>query len=87
MRIIEGYALSLVGNDYFVVEEGMDVSDNIYPISDVAARVWEHIVDRDFRISSVAKFLTEECDYDILTAQVNAHEMVKEWQEAGFIEE
>lgn len=87
MRIREGYALSLVGNDYFVVEEGMDVSDNIYPVSDIAAKVWDHIMDRDFSVSSIAKFLTNECDYDILTAQVNADEMVKEWQEAGFIEE
>lgn len=87
MRIREGYSLSLVGNDYFVVEEGMDVSDNIYPLSDIAARVWEYVMERDFRVSSVAKFLTNECDYDILTAQVNADEMVKEWLEAGFIEE
>ncbi len=87
MRIIEGYTLSLVGNDYFVVEEGMDISDNIYPVSEIAARVWEHVVDREFRVSSVAKFLTDECDYDILTAQSNAHDLVKEWQEAGFIEE
>ncbi len=87
MRIREGYSLSFVGNDYFVVEEGMDVSDNIYPLSDIAARVWEYVMERDFRVSSVAKFLTNECDYDILTAQVNADEMVKEWLEAGFIEE
>lgn len=87
MRIREGYSLSLVGNDYFVVEEGMDVSDNIYPLSDIAAKVWEYVIERDFRVSSVAKFLTNECDYDILTAQVNADEMVKEWLEAGFIEE
>ncbi|MBP3419755.1 MAG: PqqD family peptide modification chaperone [Marinifilaceae bacterium] len=87
MRIREGYSLSLVGNDYFVLEEGMDVSDNIYPLSDIAARVWEYVMERDFRVSSVAKFLTNECDYDILTAQVNADEMVKEWLEAGFIEE
>ena len=87
MRIKEGFSLSLVGNDYFVVEVGMDVSNNIYPVSNVAARVWEYLIERDFSLSTVAKFLTNECDYDILTAQVNAAEIVKDWQEAGFIED
>ena len=87
MRIKEGFSLSLVGNDYFVVEVGMDVSDRIYAISNIAAQVWEYLIERDFSLSTIAKFLTNECDYDILTAQVNADEIIKEWQEAGFIEE
>lgn len=87
MRIREGYTLSLVGNDYFMVDAGMDVSDNIHAISDIAAQALEYVMDREFSVSTIAKFLTNECDYDILTAQVNAHEMIKEWQDSGFIEE
>ena len=60
MRIRDGYTLSLVGNDYFMVDAGMDVSDNIHAISDIAAQVLEYVMDREFSVSTIAKFLTND---------------------------
>lgn len=89
MRAKTGFRLHDVCGQQIIVSEGEENIDfsNIIKMNESAAYLWEHIQDKEFTIEDLVKLLTDEYEVSDEVAKHDAEILVKQWADAGIIEE
>lgn len=88
MRIIEGFKLRRMGNEYIIVGEGLGQVDfnKLILFNRSAAYLWQEIEGKNFTPQTLASLLVERYGIDAVTALNDANDIVKDWLEAKIVE-
>ena len=89
MKAKEGFTLKKICGESIIVPEGKSNVDftKIISMNESSAYLWEHTTGKEFSAETLADLLTQEYDIDKETALSDADAVMKQWQEAGIIEE
>ena len=89
MKQKKGFKLRNVCGEHVVVAEGIENIDfsKIISMNESSAYLWEKIAGREFTAEDLSELLLEEYDVDEITAIIDAKAVIKQWIEAGIIED
>ncbi|MGI6313485.1 MAG: PqqD family protein [Candidatus Cryptobacteroides sp.] len=89
MRIIEGFVLRPLGDEFIITGEGpAQVNFNkMISLNSTAAYLWRSVEGREFSADDLTALLLEEYDVDEATASKDALAIVNKWIEIGLVEE
>lgn len=89
MKQKKGFKLRNICGEHVVVAEGIENIDfsKIISMNESSAYLWEKVIDSDFTAEDLCKYLLEEYDVDEKTALADAKAVIKQWTEAGIIED
>lgn len=89
MRIIEGFVLRPLGDEFIITGEGpAQVNFNkMISLNSTAAYLWRSVEGREFSVEDLTALLLEEYDVDEGTASKDALAIVNKWIEIGLVEE
>lgn len=89
MRIIEGFVLRPLGDEFIITGEGpAQVNFNkMISLNSTAAYLWRSVEGREFSVEDLTALLLEEYDVDEATASKDALAIVNKWIEIGLVEE
>lgn len=89
MRIIEGFVLRPLGDEFIITGEGpAQVNFNkMISLNSTAAYLWRSVEGREFSVDDLTALLLEEYDVDEGTASKDALAIVNKWIEIGLVEE
>jgi hypothetical protein len=87
MKIVEGFVLRKVGDEYIISGEGLgQVNFNrIFSLNSSAAYLWQSVEQKDFDATTLADLLTEKYNLDASTAKHDAEVILNEWLNAGIV--
>ncbi|HOE94487.1 MAG TPA: PqqD family protein [Candidatus Cryptobacteroides sp.] len=89
MKIIEGFVLRPLGDEFIITGEGpAQVNFNkMISLNSTAAYLWRSVEGREFSVEDLTALLLEEYDVDEATASKDALAIVNKWIEIGLVEE
>jgi len=89
MKIKEGFKLRTVGSEYIVTGEGLSQIDfnKLIALNSSATYLWQQIECKEFDEQTLAGLLTEKYNITVDIALADAIDIIKEWLNAGIIEE
>lgn len=90
MKAKKGFNLRDVCGEKIIVAEGKENIDfsNIISMNETAAYLWEHVQKMEaFTPKEMAELLVDAYEVDNETAQADATNLLRQWQEAGIVEE
>ncbi|NLZ50270.1 MAG: PqqD family protein [Rikenellaceae bacterium] len=89
MRIIEGFVLRPLGDEFIITGEGpAQVNFNkMISLNSTAAYLWRSVEGKEFSVEDLTSLLLEEYDVDEATASKDALAIVNKWIEIGLVEE
>lgn len=89
MKIIDGFKLREVAGQSVIAGEGLKQTDfnKLVALNSTAAYLWRQVEDKAFTADTLAALLAARYEVDGETARKDAAEVLKEWLEAGLIEE
>ena len=89
MKIIEGFRLRTLGEEYIVVGEGLgQVNFNkMISLNASAAYLWESVEGKDFSVDDLTQLLLDRYEVEPAVAAADAAKLAKAWLEAGIISE
>ncbi len=89
MKIIEGFKLRKLGNEYIVVGEGLgQVNFNkMIALNSSASYLWQEVEGREFDTKDLVELLLAKYDVDEETASKDAAALAKAWVESGIVAE
>lgn len=89
MKTKKGFRLRSICGENIIVAEGVENIDfsRIISMNESSAFLWSKITDTEFSVSDLVSYLTEEYDVDQQTAITDVEALVKNWIEAGIVEE
>ena len=89
MKTKQGFRLRNVCGENVIVAEGIENIDfsKIISMNTSAAYLWQKVEGQSFIADDLARYLCDEYEVDENTAKADAQTVVKQWLEAGIIEE
>ena len=90
MKAKKGFNLRDVCGEKIIVAEGKENIDfsNIISMNETAAYLWEHVQKMESCTpKEMAELLVDAYEVDNETAQADATNLLRQWQEAGIVEE
>lgn len=90
MKAKKGFNLREVCGERIIVAEGKENIDfsNIISMNETSAYLWKNVQDMNcFTTEDLKRLLTEEYDVDETTALNDSEYVMKQWFEAGIVEE
>jgi hypothetical protein len=89
MKQKKGFKLRNICDEYAVVAEGIENIDfsKIISMNESSAYLWEKVAGRDFTAEELSQLLLDEYEVDEKTALDDAKAVIKQWIEAGIIED
>ena len=90
MKAKKGFNLRDVCGEKIIVAEGKENIDfsNIISMNETAAYLWEHVQKMEsFTPKEMAELLVDAYEVENETAQADATNLLRQWQEAGIVEE
>ena len=89
MKIIEGFVLRPLGDEFIITGEGpAQVNFNkMISLNSTAAYLWRSVEGKEFSVEDLTSLLLEEYDVDEATASKDALAIVNKWIEIGLVEE
>jgi hypothetical protein len=89
MKIIEGFVLRPLGDEFIITGEGpAQVNFNkMISLNSTAAYLWKSVEGKEFSVDDLTALLLEEYDVDEATASKDALAIVNKWIEIGLVEE
>ena len=89
MKTKQGFRLRNVCGENVIVAEGIENIDfsKIISMNTSAAYLWQKVEGQSFTADDLARYLCDEYEVDENTAKADAQTVVKQWLEAGIIEE
>lgn len=89
MKTKQGFHLRNVCGENVIVAEGIENIDfsKIISMNTSAAYLWQKVEGQPFTADDLARHLCDEYEVDENTAKADAQTVVKQWLEAGIIEE
>ena len=87
MKIIEGFTMRRLGNEYIIVGEGANFVNfnKMIALNSSAAYLWESVLGRDFDEDYLKDLLLEKYDVDPAVAEADVRKLVESWIEAGIV--
>ena len=89
MKTKKGFVLRNICGENIIVAEGKENIDftKIISMNESSAYLWEHVCGTSFDATRLQQLLLDEYDVDSETAGKDANTVLKEWLNAGIVEE
>ena len=89
MKIIEGFVLRPLGEEFIVIGEGIAQSNfnKMISLNSTATFLWENVEGKDFTVEDLTKLLTDNYDVEEERAAADAAALATKWLEAGIVAE
>ena len=89
MKIIEGFVLRPLGEEFIVIGEGIaQINFNkMISLNSTAAFLWENVEGKDFTVEYLTKLLTDNYEGEDERAAADAAAIAAKWIEAGIVAE
>ena len=89
MKIIEGFVLRPLGEEFIVIGEGIaQINFNkMISLNSTAAFLWENVEGKDFTVEDLTKLLTDNYEVEEERAAADAAAIAAKWIEAGIVSE
>ena len=89
MKIIEGFVLRPLGEEFIVIGEGIaQINFNkMISLNSTAAFLWENVEGKDFTVEDLTKLLTDNYEVEEERAAADAAAIAAKWIEAGIVAE
>jgi len=89
MKVVKGFKLRPLGNEFVLIGEDMKLVDfnKIISFNSTAAYLWESVQEGEFTVRDLAKLLTDKYEVTDEQALSDSEKIAREWMEAGVIEE
>ena len=89
MRVIEGFVLRPLGEEFLVIGEGISQINfnKMISLNSSAAYLWRNVEGKDFTVEDLAKLLTDEYEVSGERAAADAAAIAAKWIEAGIVSE
>lgn len=88
MRIKSGFELRSICGEHIIIAHGLENIDftKVISLNESAADVWNAVVGKEFTVKDMSDTLLELYDVEAEQALNDATELLRQWEEAGFIE-
>ena len=89
MKLLDGLVLRPLCNTYIVTGEDPSRVDfsKVISLNASAAYLWEQVLGREFTAEELVSLLTARYDVPQETAAADVQTLLKNWREAGLLEE
>lgn len=89
MKIIDGFRLRTLGEEYIVVGEGLGQVDfnKMISLNASAAYLWESVEGKEFSVEDLTQLLLDRYEVEEAVAAADAAKLARAWLEAGIISE
>ena len=89
MKIIDGFRLRTLGEEYIVVGEGLGQVDfnKMISLNASAAYLWESVEGKEFSVEDLTQLLLDRYEVEEAVAAADAARLARAWLEAGIISE
>ena len=89
MKIIEGFVLRPLGEEFIVIGEGISQINfnKMISLNSTAAFLWENVEGKDFTVDDLTKLLTDNYEVEEERAAADAAAIAAKWIEAGIVSE
>lgn len=89
MKIIDGFVLRPLGEEYIVIGEGISQINfnKMISLNSTAAFLWENVEGKDFTLEDLTKLLTDNYEVEEERAAADAAAIAAKWIEAGIVSE
>ena len=89
MKIIEGFVLRPLGEEFIVIGEGIaQINFNkMISLNSTAAFLWENVEGKDFTVEDLTKLHTDNYEVEEERAAADAAAIAAKWIEAGIVSE
>lgn len=89
MKIIEGFVLRPLGEEFIVIGEGIaQINFNkMVSLNSTAAYLWENVEGKDFTVKDLTRLLTDQYEVSEEQAAADAAALAAKWIEAGIVAE
>jgi hypothetical protein len=89
MKIIDGFVLRPLGEEYIVIGEGISQINfnKMISLNSTAAFLWENVEGKDFTVEDLTKLLTDNYEVEEERAAADAAAIAAKWIEAGIVSE
>lgn len=87
MKIVEGFVLRRLGDEYIVIGEGVSQIDldRMVSLNSTAAFLWEHVEGKDFTVEDLTNLLTDHYEVGRECAFEDAAAIAAKWIEMGIV--
>ena len=89
MKIIEGFVLRPLCEEFIVIGEGISQINfnKMISLNSTAAFLWENVEGKDFTVDDLTKLLTDNYEVEEERAAADAAAIAAKWIEAGIVSE
>ena len=89
MKIIEGFVLRPLGEEFIVIGEGIaQINFNkMVSLNSTAAYLWRSVEGKEFDVAELTRLLTEQYEVSEEQAASDAAALAAKWIEAGLVSE
>ena len=89
MKIIDGFVLRPLGEEFIVIGEGISQINfnKMISLNSTAAFLWENVEGKDFTVEDLTKLLTDNYEVEEERAAADAASIAAKWIEAGIVSE
>ncbi|MBR4167712.1 MAG: PqqD family protein [Bacteroidales bacterium] len=89
MKIIDGFVLRPLGEEFIVIGEGISQINfnKMISLNSTAAFLWENVEGKDFTVEDLTKLLTDNYEVEEERASADAAAIAAKWIEAGIVSE
>ena len=89
MKIIDGFVLRPLGEEFVVIGEGISQINfnKMISLNSTAAFLWENVEGKDFTVEDLTKLLTDNYEVEEERAAADAAAIAAKWIEAGIVSE
>jgi len=89
MKIKKGFELREICGEYLIIAHGRENIDftKVITLNESAADIWNAVIEKSFTVEDMKNAFTELYDVDENTALKDSEKLLKQWLEAGLVEE
>lgn len=87
MRVVEGFTMRRLGNEYIIVGEGANLVNfnKMIALNSSAAYLWESVQGREFDVDCLKELLLAKYDVEPEVAEADARKLAESWVESGIV--
>lgn len=89
MKIVDGFKMRKLGNEYIVVPESPRLVNfnKMISFNATAAFLWESVAGKEFCADDIRQLILDNYQVDERIAGSDAAKLVQSWKEAGLVSE
>ena len=89
MKIKNGFELKEICGEFLIIAHGVENIDftKVISLNESAADIWNAVAGKQFNVNDMAKAFVELYEVDEETALRDSSKLLKQWVEAGLVEQ